>query len=311
MDPRATVRLGRTDLHVTRLGLGSAPLGMLFEPVEEDAALAVVERARELGIHLFDTAPLYGSGLAERRFGRVLAARPRESFVLATKVGRLIRRGEPVFDFSYEGVKRSLAESLERLGLDRVEILHIHDPDDHFDEALSGAYRALAELREQGVIAAVGAGMNQAPMLARFGREGDFDCFLLAGRYTLLDQSGLEELLPLCQSKDIAVIIGGVYNSGLLADPKPGAPYDYKPAPLALVERARSLAAVCERHGVPLKAAAIQFPFGHPAVTTVLAGSRSVAELDENARLLEWPIPAALWAELRAERLLDEAIPTP
>ena len=311
MDPRATVRLGRTDLHVTRLGLGSAPLGMLFQPVEEEAALAVVERALELGVRLFDTAPLYGSGLAERRFGRVLAGRPRESLVLATKVGRLIRGGEPVFDFSYEGVQRSLAESLERLRLDRVEILHIHDPDDQFNEALSGAYRALAELREEGVIAAVGAGMNQAPMLARFAREGDFDCFLLAGRYTLLDQSGLEELLPLCQSKDIAVIIGGVYNSGLLADPKPGAPYDYRPAPAALVKKARSLAAVCERHGVPLKAAAIQFPFGHPAVTTVLAGSRSVPELDENARLLEWPIPAALWAELKAEHLLDVAVPTP
>ncbi len=311
MDPRATVQLGRTDLQVTRLGLGSAPLGMLFQPVEEEAALAVVERAFELGVRLFDTAPLYGSGLAERRFGRVLAARPRESFVLGTKVGRLLRAGEPVFDFSYEGAKRSLAESLERLQLDRVDILHIHDPDAHYEEALSGAYRALAELRRQGVISAVGAGMNQAPMLARFAREGDFDCFLLAGRYTLLDQSGLEELLPLCQSKKIAVIIGGVYNSGLLADPRPGAPYDYKPAAAALVERARSLAEVCERHGVPLKAAAIQFPFGHPAVTTVLAGCRSVAELEENVSLLESPIPPGLWAELKAERLLGEAVPTP
>jgi D-threo-aldose 1-dehydrogenase len=217
----------------------------------------------------------------------------------------------PVFDFSYDGVMRSLEESLERLGLDRVDVLHIHDPDDHYDEALAGAYRALDRLRSEGTIGAVGAGMNQSAMLARFAREADFDCFLLAGRYTLLDQSGLADLLPLCEERGISIIVGGVYNSGLLADPRPGAPFDYEPAAAELVDRAVRLRDVCARHGVPLKAAAIQFPFGHAAVASVLTGARSPAELEENVAMFLHEIPPDMWDELRREQLLGEDVPTP
>jgi D-threo-aldose 1-dehydrogenase len=307
--------LGRTGLQVTQLGLGSAPLGGLFEAVSDDEAHRVVEAAWKAGIRFFDTAPLYGHGLAEQRFGAVLRTKPRDEFVIATKVGRLLRKDappepgqaykgappvNPVFDFSYDGVMRSAEESLVRLGLDRIDVLHIHDPDDHYEEALSGAYRALDRMRSEGTIKAVGAGMNQAEMLARFAREADFDCFLLAGRYTLLDTIGLKELLPLCVEKGIAIIAGGVFNSGILADPRPGATYNYQAAPPALVERALELEAVCNRRGVDLKAAAIQFPLRHPAVASVLTGCRSVAEVEENVRMFETPIPDTLWDELDA-----------
>jgi D-threo-aldose 1-dehydrogenase len=187
----------------------------------------------------------------------------------------------------------------------------VHDPDDHHDEALTGAYRALADLRAQGVIGAVSAGMNQSAMLTRFAREADFDCFLLAGRYTLLDTSGLADLLPVAAERGISVVAGGVYNSGLLADPRPGAMFDYAPAPAELVERALAIRAVCERHGVPLRAAAIQFPLGHPAVASVVIGARSVAEIDDNVAMFTHPIPEALWSELKAEKLLGEEVPTP
>jgi len=316
MNPTSRVRLGTTSLEVTLLGLGTAPLGDLYEAVGDDVAEATVTTAVELGLGLVDTAPLYGSGSAERRVGRALASVDSSSVTVATKVGRLLRHVDgvgmsPVFDFSYDGVMRSVEESLERLGLDRVDILHIHDPDDHHDEALAGAYAALDQLRSEGSIGAVGAGMNQAEMLARFAREENFDCFLLAGRYTLLDQGGLAELLPVCVERNIAIIAGGVYNSGLLADPRPGARFDYEPASAALVARAVQLREVCDRHDVPLKAAAIQFPLGHPAVATVVIGARSPAELIENVAMFRHPIPAQLWDELRAERLLPEEVPTP
>ena len=311
---------------MTRLGLGTAPLAGLFEAVPEHQALAVIERAWEAGIRFYDTAPLYGHGLAEIRVGKVLRHKPREEFTLASKVGRLLRADappepgqayvgtppvNPVFDFSYDGVMRSVEESRERLGLERIEILHIHDPDDHYDAALNGAYRALDRLRTDGVIAAVGAGMNRAEMLTRFAREANFDCFLLAGRYTLLDQVALKELLPVCLEKGVAIIAGGVYNSGILADPKPGAHYDYQAAPPELIERARRIAAVCGRHGVPIKAAAIQFPLGHPAVTCVVVGCRSVAQLDESIAMFELAIPPAMWQELKHEGLLGAETPTP
>jgi D-threo-aldose 1-dehydrogenase len=217
---------------------------------------------------------------------------------------------QPVFDFSYEGTLRSLEESLVRLGLDRVDVVLIHDPDDHFEQALAGAYRALERLRGERVVGAIGVGMNQAELLCRFAHEGDFDCFLLAGRYTLLDTLALRELLPLCEERGIAVLAGGVFNSGILADPAAGT-YDYAPAPLGVVERARRIAAVCARWDVPLQAAAVQFPLGHPAVASVLVGCRSQAELEEDARLFETAIPAGLWEELRAEGLLPEEAPVP
>ena len=204
----------------------------------------------------------------------------------------------PVFDFSADGVRRSLDASLERLGLDRVDIVHVHDPDDHAEEALAGAFPALRRWRDDGVVAKIGAGMNQSALLARFVREADVDCVLLAGRYTLLDRSALDDLLPLCEATGVEVIAAGVFNSGLLADPRPGAPFDYAPAPAELVERARQLAAICARYGVPLTAAALQFPARHPAVTCVLTGVRSVAELEANVADAARPIPPDLWDDL-------------
>ena len=326
------VRLGQSGASVTRLGLGTAPLGGLFRALPEHQARLVVDNAWDLGLRLFDTAPLYGFGVAEERLGRALASRPRAEYVLATKVGRLLRADapidmsqfhqgvpfyegtppvNPVFDFSGTAIRRSLEESLERLGVDRVDVVHIHDPDEHFAVALGDAYPALAQLREEGTVRAIGVGMNQAEMLVRFAQMADFDCFLLAGRYTLLDQTGLHELLPLCAERGIAVIAGGVYNSGILADPEAGATFDYLPADREVVQRARQLSAVCARHGVPLKAAAIQFPLGHPAVVSVLTGCRSDSEVEENVRMFEFEIPAELWDELRAEGLLGEDVPIP
>ncbi|HEV3102911.1 MAG TPA: aldo/keto reductase [Candidatus Dormibacteraeota bacterium] len=326
MNPRERVPLGHTGLSVTRFGLGTAPLAGLFEAVEESKGVAVIEQAWNSGIRSFDTAPLYGHGLAEIRVGKALKNKPRDDFTLATKVGRLLRadvppepgqsfRGtppvNPTFDFSYDGVMRSVEESLERLGLERIDILHIHDPDDHYEEALHGAYRALDRLRSDGIIRAVGAGMNQAEMLTRFAREANFDCFLLAGRYTLLDQVALNELLPECVKRGIAIIAGGVYNSGILADPKPDAHYNYQTAPAELVVRAHRILDICTRHNVPLKAAAIQFPLAHPAVTCVVVGCRSVAQLDESIDMFEFKIPPALWDDLKSARLLPDNAPTP
>jgi D-threo-aldose 1-dehydrogenase len=282
----------------------------------------VVEAAYERGLRLFDTAPLYGSGLSEQRLGAVLRTKPRDEFVLSTKVGRLLRANgpaeptmfegtpplRPVFDFSYDGVLRSLDESLARLGLDRVDIALIHDPDDHYEQALEGAYPALERLRGEGVVGAIGVGMNQTELLVRFARDGDFDCFLLAGRYTLLDTSGLDELLPLAAERGISIVAGGVFNSGVLAS---GETYDYAPAPTEVLERAARLREVCTRWGVPLEAAAIQFPLGHPAVTCVVVGCRSAAEVEEDVRLFQLDIPAGLWQELKAAGLLMAEVRVP
>lgn len=299
----------------------------MFEAVGDEQAAETIESAWQRGVRFFDTAPLYGHGLAERRLGRALAGHPRNDYVLATKVGRLLRADapsdpgqafwhgvppvSPVFDFSYDGVLRSIEESLERLGLDRVDVVHIHDPDEHCDEALAGAYPALDRLRREGVIGAVGAGLNRVEPLLRFAREAEFDCFLVAGRYTLLDQTALPELLPLCLERGLAVIAGGVYNSGVLAGPSPGARFDYAPAPAPVLARARRLQDVCARHDVPLPAAAIQFPLAHPAVASVLVGARSAAELEESLRFLSLSITAELWADLRGEGLLPGEAPVP
>jgi D-threo-aldose 1-dehydrogenase len=334
-DPAERLALGHTGLELTRLGLGTAPLGGLFRAVAELEAQATLEAAWQAGLRYFDTAPLYGMGLAERRLGAFLRARPRE-YVLSTKVGRLLRKGAPhhasefdpqgrpyyhgeaglslVYDYSYQGFLRSVEESLGRLGLQRVDILLVHDPDaggSSVRQVMEGGYRALVELKAQRAVGAIGVGMNDATWLAEFARAGEFDLFLVAGRYTLLDQKALQELLPLCRQKGIGVVVGGVYNSGILADPSPGATYDYAPAPPSLLERAQRLKALCERHGVPLKAAAIQFPLGHPAVVSVLTGARSPQEFEENLRMFQTPIPKELWEELRAEGLLAEEVPVP
>ncbi len=216
-----------------------------------------------------------------------------------------------MFDFSADGVRRCYAESLQRLGVDAVDVLHIHDPDEHFAQAMAGARPALVELRAQGRVGAISAGMNQSAMLTAFARTGDFDCFLLAGRYTLLDQSGLADLLPECAARGISVICGGVYNSGVLADPGPGATYDYAPADPAVLTRARAIAEVCAGHGVPLRAAAVQFPLGHPAVVSVLVGARSPAEVADAVAMAGAPIPGQLWRDLRRAGLLPEEVPTP
>jgi D-threo-aldose 1-dehydrogenase len=216
-----------------------------------------------------------------------------------------------LFDYSADGVARSLEESLERLGTDRIDLVFIHDPDDHWQSAIDGAYPALHRLREQGVVGAIGVGMNQSAQLVRFAREAELDAFLVAGRYTLLDQDALPQLLPLCVERGISVLIGGVMNSGVLADPRKGAHFDYGPAGEETLDRAQRLAAICERHGVPLKAAAVQFPLAHPAVAGLIAGVRSVEHLDEYPALMRRPIPAALWQELRAGGLIAADAPTP
>jgi D-threo-aldose 1-dehydrogenase len=338
IDPLAKRKLGSAALHVTSLGVGTAPIGDLYQRIPEDEARGMLELGFDLGLNLFDTSPLYGGGLAEHRTGGVLRPRPRESFVLSTKVGRWYRpapgranRGnwagglefDAVLDYSYDGAMRSFEQSLLRLGLGRVDVLLIHDVDVHthgsreaadrrFDEAMEGAYRALLELRKSGDVQAIGVGVNEADMCARFARAGDFDCMLLAGRYTLLEQGALDEFLPLCEAKDIGVMAGGTFNSGILASgPKPGAKYNYSEAPAAVRERVAQIDAVCRAHDVPLAAAAIQFPLGHPKVASVVIGAISPEEIRKNYDLMKLPIPAGLWSDLKSQGLLREDAPVP
>ncbi len=327
MDPLQLSEIGSTGINVTRLGLGGAAVAGIYSGVSADQAVNTIQRGLELGLRYFDTAPLYGHGKSETYFAEALGGVARDSFVLSTKVGRVLNPldspptdpyymdlppFEPVFDYSRDGILRSLEESLQRLQLDRVDIAYIHDPDDHYEQAISEAYPTLADLRAQGVVKTIGAGMNQWEMLHRFGIEGDFDCFLLAGRYTLLDQSALAEFLPLCNGKGISVVLGGPYNSGVLAsDLSPGAKFDYEDASPDLIEMARAIRDVCERHGVPLKAAALQFGLAHPAVVATIPGARSVGEVEENFEMASFPIPADLWVELRDYGLISDEAPTP
>ena len=301
---------------LARFGLGTAPLGNLFSAVSDTEAEATVHAAWARGVRYFDTAPLYGHGLAEIRLGRALAAYPRSEYRLESKVGRVLDAPpagsarpssafvdvpalDPVFDYSRNGVLRSFEDSLTRLGVDRLDIVHVHDPDAHEAEALATAFPALIELRDEGVIGKVGSGMNQVAMLERFVERVDLDCILLAGRYTLLDRSGTQ-LLERCIERDVEVIAGGVFNSGLLANPSVGATFDYATAPAELVAQAQRLQAVCERFGVPLPAAAIQFVGRHPAITMTLVGARSVAEIEADITYMEMEIDPALWLVLEA-----------
>lgn len=325
MNPLELRRIGTTDIEVTALGMGSAPMGSFSGPDGAANAVATTRRGYDLGIRLFDTAPMYGQGRSERFYGSALDAYGRGSYTLSSKVGRVLNPNgsgadvlsdappfDVVFDFSRDGVLRSIEESLQRLGLDRLDVVLIHDPDDHWEQAIGEAYPTLAELRSQGVIGAIGAGMNQWEMPARFAREGDFDCFLLAGRYTLLDHSGLDEFLPLCESKSISVILGGPYNSGVLAsDLGPGTTYFYQQTPPEVLETAKRIKAVCDRYDVPLKAAALQFGLAHPAVAATIPGPRSPEEVEENAAMVAFETPADLWAELKAEGLIPAGAPTP
>jgi D-threo-aldose 1-dehydrogenase len=317
-----TAWLGRTGLTVTRLMFGGAPIGGLFNAVDDDTAQATLDAAWAAGIRAFDTAPHYGVGLSERRLGRFLAGRPRGEYVLSTKVGRVLVTatgdvegaegfyGTPrlarVRDYSRDGVLASLTASLDRLGLDHVDIVLIHDPEDHGPEALDGAYPALAELRAEGVIGAVGVGMNQAELLEWFLPRADLDCVLIAGRYTLLDTRAATSLLPECQRRGVAVLAGGVFNSGVLADPGPTSTYDYQPASAEVIERARRISAVCARHGLPIGAAALRFTLAHPAVTAAVVGARSPGEIEADAGYLACRVPDALFDELAAEGLTPD-----
>ncbi len=346
--PLALRRLGRSRVHVTGLSFGGAAIGNLYTEVSEQDARAAVDAAWAGGIRTFDTAPHYGLGLSERRLGDALRHRPRDEYVISTKVGRLLEPAPPAspaqpappappadgqagsgragtgqagngppggdpegfavparyvrrFDFSADGVTRSLEASLARLGLDRVDIALIHDPDDHADQAIREAYPALEKLRAAGVVGAIGVGMNQVELLTRFVTDTDVDLVLVAGRYTLLDRSAAAELLPAALRRGVSVIAGGVFNSGVLAAPVAGATYDYQAAPAALLQRAGRLEETCARFGVPLRAAAARFPLTHPAVASVLIGARNAAEITDALRLSALDIPAALWNLLASE----------
>ena len=320
-----TVEIGRTGLRVTRLGLGGVALSgapPATDPqraAEEAEAFALIRRSLALGVNYLDTAPMYGVGESERRYGQALRGVPRDSYVLSTKVGRVLRPGPPgsvqmtwAFDFSAAGARESFASSLDRLGLERVDILLVHDPDDHYQPAIAGAFPVLMELRAQGRVRAIGAGMNQWQMELAFARDGHCDCFLLAGRYTLLDQTALPEFLPYCVEHGIGVIAGGPYNSGILAvGPREGATFNYRAATPEMMDKAARIAAACDRHGVPLKAAALQFILAHPAIVSVIPGARSQSEVEENVRMVEHPIAPALWAELKDAGLIAVSAPVP
>jgi D-threo-aldose 1-dehydrogenase len=339
MDPFARRRLGRSKIEVTRLGFGTAPLSGFRGAIPEDEAIGCAVVSYDAGVNLFDTSPYYGFGRAELRLGAALRDMPRSSYVLSTKVGRYmrpIRQGEVIeglrpgglpfvqtFDYSYDGTMRSIEQSHLRLGIARIDILLIHDVDGHthknpadvdryFGQAMEGAYRALDELRRAGTIGAIGVGLNRAEESARFLKAGDFDCLLLAGRYTLLDQRGLDEVLPLCEKKGVGVILGGPYNSGILAtEPKPGASYDYASAPPEIIEKARRISEICRRHGVSLQAAALQFPLFHAAVAAIIPGAMARSEVRQNIRYMRELPPTDLWAELKREKLLAVEAPVP
>jgi D-threo-aldose 1-dehydrogenase len=324
--------VGKTNLSVPRIGVGTAPLGNMFRAHTDAEADAVLASAVAHGLRYFDTAPLYGHGLAEQRVGRAVAGLPRDEVIVSTKVGRLLRAdaprdesqfylGEPfykdlppvgpVWDFSYDGIMTSVEESYRRTGLDRFDVLLLHDPDDHLAAASTTAYEALADLRSSGTTRAIGAGMNQAPALARLVKACDLDVLLVAGRYTLFDQEAMDELLPLCEERTVSIVVGGVFNSGILIDPLPGARYNYVPASPAELARAQRIKALCGRYNVPLPAAALQFPFAHPRVCTVLLGFRSIDQLEKNLEWLDVPIPTELWTDLKDSGLLRDDAPTP
>jgi len=327
-------RLGNGGLSFTELGFGTAPLGNLYRAIGNAEAEATLAAAWDAGVRYFDTAPLYGFGLSETRLNHFLRGRPRDAYVVSTKVGRLLRPCRPgetgdgatkffdvparkeVFDYSFDGVLRSFEASLERLGLDRVDILLAHDLDVYthggqaamearIGEFIAGGYRALLRLRDEGVIRAFGAGVNEWEPCQMLAERGDFDLFLLAGPYTLLDQSALDSFLPLAEARGIGVVIGAPYNSGVLATgPRPGAFFKYEPAPPWVLDRVGRMQALCADFGVRLVDAAFQFPLRHPAVVSVIPGGKSPAEVASNAAAAAAEVPVGLWAALKAEGLL-------
>lgn len=310
-------QVGNTALQVTRLGMGTAPIGNLYEPLNDAEALETVQRSYEHGIRFFDTAPLYGAGEAERRLGAALRGVPRDEVIIQTKVGRIIRPDRSIyFDYSRDGVMKSFEDSLERLGMDRVDILLVHDPDyenaeAHHRQSLDEAFPTLLDLRGQGVIGAVGAGMNQWEMEWEFAKNVDVNCFLLAGRYTLLEQTSLD-FLDWCSESDVSIFLGGVYNSGILATgPIPGAKYNYEDAPEEILTKARRLQEITTKYGVPLHVAALHFAGAHPAIASLVIGSSTAAEADDNRTVWDVKAPAAMWQELQDSGLIAAEAPLP
>jgi D-threo-aldose 1-dehydrogenase len=336
-DPGASIAIGRGGLAVSRLGVGTLPFGVPVTAVGDAPAVAATRAALAANLRYFDTAPLYGTGLAEHRLGQALRAVGRANVVISTKVGRLLRPRrhaaqapppapparpfEVEYDYSRDGALRSIEDSLQRLDTDRIDIALIHDVnrqwqgerlEARYREAMDGAYRALADLRSAGVIRAIGVGVNDWEILLRFAGDGEFDCFMLAGRYTLLDHSALERFLPECERRRIAVLLAAPFNSGILATgAQPGATFFYTQAAPAVLARTRALEAVCARHRVPLAAAALQFPLAHPAVACVVAGMRDARDVAANVEHCGRPIPPALWRELKDAGLIAAAAPVP
>jgi D-threo-aldose 1-dehydrogenase len=313
----------------SRVGFGAAPIGNLFTEVTDEEAAGAVEAAWDAGWRYYDVAPHYGLGLAERRLGEVLRTKPRDQYVLSSKVGRLlVDAGTPKtdnegyavttalrrkWDLSRDGIRRSIDESLQRLGTDRLDVVYLHDPDHHFEPAIETGFPALIELRDDGVVGAIGAGMNQSEMLAEFVKRADLDVIMLAGRYTVLDHDALDDVLPACVDNHVQVVAVGVFNSGLLSRdrPKPGATFNYAPAGKDLVAAANQIADICEANGVTLPAVALQFPLSHPAVAGVAVGCRNAGQVCRNAELATLDIPAQVWSDLRTAGLLREDAPTP
>ncbi|MBL8789030.1 MAG: aldo/keto reductase [Rhizobiales bacterium] len=328
-------------LSFSELGFGAAPLGNLYRAVSDKDATATLEAAWKAGIRYYDTAPLYGLGLSETRLNPFLRGRKRSDYVLSTKVGRVLHVCPPAertgigkffdtpsrreeYDYSYDGIYRSLEASFERLGVDSIDILLAHDLDifthksaerrDHYMKVLfESGYKAMRKLRDEGVVKAIGAGINEVEACAMLARGGDFDLFLLAGRYTLLEQeAALDSLLPLLQERGIGIVLGGPYNSGILATgARPGAWYNYDPAPPAVLERVKRIEAVCKAHKVKLPQAALRFPLTHPCVVSVIPGAASPKEVALNLRTMSARLPKALWKDLKAQGLLDPRAPTP
>lgn len=339
-EPRLLNKRTSRSVPLTQMGFGGAPIGNLYKKVEESDAQAALSAAYDCGLRYFDTAPQYGLGRSETRFGAAIDRFGRENIQLSTKIGRLLLDCEPhevtpeafvdvpqkriVFDYTYDGVMRSYDESKKRLGVNNVDILLVHDlcAFSHGSQEISdakvrelfdgGGYRALTELRASGEVAAIGAGVNEWQVCEKLLSLGDFDGFLLAGRYTLLEQEALDSFLPLCEKRDVGIILGGPYNSGILATGAvPGAKYNYDVAPDHIMERVAKIEAVCAAHETPLIAAALQFVLGHPCVKTVVPGAVSAAEVEANAALMDRQIPAGLWSDLRSEGLIRSNAPLP
>ncbi|MBB2203178.1 aldo/keto reductase [Gluconacetobacter tumulisoli] len=337
MTPDEKRKFGRSGLDVTAFAFGTAPLGNFLREVDEKTADDMIQHAWNAGIRFYDTAPMYGHGLAELRLGQSLRWKNRDEFVIASKVGRVLRAGrrEDIdfspwnnaapnvmdFDYSFDGTLRAFEDSLQRLALERIDILFIHDIDrftqgenqpEIFRQAMDGCWRALERLRSEGVVKAIGVGVNEWEVCYEALRQRDFDCFLLAGRYTLLEQDALDTFLPLCEERGAAVVVGGGFNSGILATGAiPGAKYNYSPAPDGVMERVARIEAVCRAHDVPLPAAALQFVVAHPAIPAFCAGTRNVEQLEQNLRWFSHPIPAEFWHDLKDRGLLRKNAPVP